>query len=286
MSLILDALKDTLTEARNDGMLHFSQHLQHDRHTAIYMQYGYPNTSLPWGRMFPLIQGTAIHETIHAAMAKTYPKYVPEREITLPVTTDKNARFSYTWTGTADAYVEVDDTIWLLDYKTISGSGMSFLTNKPKPEHILQVSAYYHFGPTQNCKTAVVYFPTGPDYKRKWEEPRFVEFEPIPKMELVERMQQVEEAIHDYEEDDTLPPIPNGEYVWKKTGKNYKLQYRPHYTTMFCPWASLHDDPCGCSNEKTQHIAEYKNGELIADERGWEIAEEVGLPLQDDQDVL
>jgi hypothetical protein len=279
--MLVSLLKKTIATPRNDNMLHFSQHLQHDRHAALYYAHGYPSVPDPsWQSIFPLLQGTAIHETIHEILQKNLEKYKAEHPIIA-----KDPDLTLEWTGTADAYAMLDGEFWLLDYKTISGVGMSFLDNQPKPEHVMQVSAYYHFGPSQKCKTGIVYFPTTPDYKKRWEEPRLIEFDPLPKRDIIARMRQVEEAIHDYEEDDTLPDYPAGEYTWKKTNKVYKLWYRPHYSSLFCPWAAFHDDPCGCSQQKPKFIAEYKNGELIADENGWEIAEEVGLPYETQDDV-
>lgn len=277
MGLVED-LKRRLSEPRNDERLHFSQHLQHDRHTAIYMEYGYPNVDQPWGRIFPLVQGTGVHESIHATMAKMYPKYVPEREI---IAADKTLEFE--WAGTADAYVEINNVVYLLDYKTISGAGMSFLEDTPKPEHIFQVSAYYHFGPTQNCQPAVLYLPSSPDYTKKWAEPRFITFEPISKTSLLERMKEVEDAIWEYKEHLVLPDPPEGTWSWKKRGKTYRLEYRPHYTTMFCPWASLTDDPCGCSLEKSMTVATYKDGDLTVDDEYAIMVEKIGLPDESEE---
>lgn len=270
---LVDDLKRRLSEPRNDEKLHFSQHLQHDRHTVIYMEYGYPHVDQPWGRIFPLVQGTGVHETVHTMMAKMYEKYVPEREIVA-----KDKRLEFEWTGTADAYVEIDNEVWLIDYKTISGAGMMFLDAVPKPEHILQVSAYYHFGPTQACKTGVLYLPSSPNYSKAWDEPVFLPFDPIDKSTLVDRMKEVEEAIWEYKEHSVLPDTPEGTWSWKKRGKAYRLEYRPHYTTMFCPWASLSDDPCGCSLEKSMTVATYKNGDLTVDEEYAIMVEKIGLP--------
>lgn len=270
---LVEDLKRKLSEPRNDKRLHFSQHLQHDRHTAIYMEYGYPQVDQPWGRIFPLVQGTGVHEAVHNVMAKMYPKYVPEREIIA-----KDKRLEWEWTGTADAYVEIDNEVWLLDYKTISGAGMMFLTDEPKPEHVLQVSAYYHFGPTQDCKTGVLYLPSTSNYSKVWDEPRFIPFDPIDKHTLLERMQEVEAAYWEYTEHGVLPDSPEGTWSWKKRGKTHKLEYRPHYTTMFCPWASLADDPCGCSMEKSMIVATYKDGDLTVDDEYAIMVEKIGLP--------
>ena len=277
MSLV-DTLKRALSEPRNDEMLHFSQHLQHDRHTAIYMEYGYPSVDQPWGRIFPLVQGTGVHESVHATMAKLYQPYVAEHPIKA-----KDKRLEFEWTGTADAYVSIDNVVYLLDYKTISGAGMSFLEDEPKPEHILQVSAYYHFGPTQACQPAVLYLPSSPDYTKKWAEPRFIPFEPIGLDSLVNRMREVEEAIWEYKEHNVLPAPPEGEWSWKKRGKTHKLEYRPHYTTMFCPWASLADDPCGCSQSKTIIAGTYKEGVLTIDDEYAIIVEKIGLPNEPEE---
>lgn len=279
--MILTRLQRHLSQPRNDKRLHFSQHLQHDRHTAIYAEYGYPYVEQEWGHVFPLIQGTGVHETIHAAMADLYPKYVPEHEILL----DNNQYgLDHTWVGTADAYVEDEDgQVWLLDYKTISGAGYGFLEGEVKPEHKWQVSAYYQLGPTQECKTAIIYFPTSPNYKRQWAEPIMIEFEPYSKEEVLERMFQVEQAVMDYVSHDELPPIPEGSYQWYDKGRswsgNYNLIYKPHYTRFFCPWAALPDDPCGCyTTEKRLVVAEYTDGELTIKEGYDTIVEKIGVP--------
>lgn len=279
---LIDALKHELSIPRDDKALHFSQHLQHDRHTVLYWSEGYPHVVPSWGRMFPLIQGTGVHETIHTTMSKLYPKYVPEHEI---IGIDDALR--YPWKGSADAYVEMNDQVWLLDYKTISGAGMSFLNGQPKPEHILQVSAYYHFGPVQTCKAAVVYFPSSPNYAKSWDEPVMLEFEPIPKNELLGRMVEVERLISDYLEEGVLPDPPASSYTWKKYGKaqTWRLEERPHYTSMFCPWASFTDDPCGCSNATTRTIGTYKKGTLKSepgcDIMVKEIVDDIGVPDED-----
>ena len=275
--MILTNLKRALQQPRNDKKLHFSQHLQHDRHTAVYARYGYPHTDQPWGRIFPLIQGTGVHETLHATMAGLYEKYVPEWPV------EAKYGFEFDWVGTADAYVQDGDTNWLLDYKTISGPGMMFLGDEPKPEHILQVSAYYHFGPKQNVRTAVIYFPTSPDYKKQWDEPVMLEFEPLAKEVIMARMLEVEEYIFDYERHDELPDPPAGEYVWKRKGTKswtyqYDLLYKPHYTTMFCPWAGMTDDPCGCSLDTKKTIATWVDGVLTNDPEYDIIVKEIGEP--------
>ena len=282
---IVERLKDTLSAPRNDDMLHFSQHLQHDRHAALYHAYGYPDVKQTWQRIFPLVQGSGIHEIVHHTMSGLYPKYVGEHSI---LAEDKRLR--YRWGGTADAYMEDESgQVWLLDYKTISGVGMSFLGDEPKPEHVLQVSAYYHFGPTQNCKTAVLYLPSSGDYKKRWEEPLMIEFEPVSKDELVERMRTVEKACDEYMGTSKLPDAPTGTYKWKphnayaghRTRK--KLLYTPHYMSMFCPWASLTDDPCGCSLERGRTLAVWEEGELSEyDEKDLDLIHQIGLPDADE----
>lgn len=276
---LIGLLKQHWASPRNDGMLHFSQHLQHDRHAVLAYTHGYPSVELPWSRVFPLVQGTGIHDLIHQAMDSLFDKYQPEVWIG-PYHTD----LGHTWVGTADAYVEIDGQAWLLDYKTISGPGALFLDGKPKDEHILQVSAYYHFGPMQNCKTAVVYFPTGPDYHKRWQEPMFLPFEPMHRVDVHERMVSVENAIFTAIETGVLPDAPKGEYVWKKQGKTWKLIYRPHYTTMFCPWGSLIDDPCGCSQDEGKLIATYKDKIMSFSAEYATIVEQVGLPDEGDGD--
>jgi len=280
--VIVENLKAFLSAPRNDDRLHFSQHLQHDRHAVLYHAYGYPSTVPAWGRMFPLIQGTGVHETIHHAMKSLYPKYKPEYEIIA-----EHSKLKYRWGGTADAYVEIDDTMWLLDYKTISGPGMMFLGDYPKPDHVWQVSAYYHFGPTQNVKTAVLYLPSTSDYKNRWEEPRFLEFKPHAKTAVLTRMREVETSIENWKRSGILPEGPSGKWQWKKKGRSqtWSLIYKPHYTTMFCPWGGLYDDPCGCSMEETITAGTFKDGDLKIDKKYAIIIDEIGLPNEDDAET-
>ena len=269
--MLVDRIKDALNMPRDDGMLHFSQHLQHDRHTAIYMKHGYPIVDQPWGRMFPLVQGTGIHETIHMLMPDICDAYLPEHKITV---TDG---LKYTWTGSVDAFAKYQDSYWLLDYKTISGAGMMFLGDEPKDEHRWQVSAYHAFRPEsdQTWRTAILYFPSSPDYKRNWEEPRMIEFTPYPKEVMLERMREVEEAIDAYKEDGSLPAFLPPTWKWKKRGQTWHLEQRPHFTSLFCPWGSLHDDPCGCSAQEVVIIAKWKAGKLKVEPAYAIIAEKV-----------
>ena len=271
--MIVKPLKKALSAPRNDGLLHFSQHLQNDRHTAIYKSIGYPEANLPWGRIFPLVQGTGIHEIVHSTMADIYPKYMPERFIA-----GNDPSLEFEWGGTADAYVEIDGDVWLVDYKTISGAGVEFLNDKPKEDHVWQVSAYYHFGPSQKVRTGVLYLPSSPNYRKSWAEPVLYEFEPLTYDVLLERMLEVEDACKDYWTKGILPPALDGDYKWKKKGKKFELVYRPHYTTMFCPWASLADDPCNCSDDKTRVIANYKDGEMDYDAKDAHIIKMIGGP--------
>ena len=276
--MLIEDLKASLSAPRNDGMLHFSQHLQHDRHTALYAEYGYPTVKATWGRMFPLVQGTGIHETVHLHMKDVCDMYVPERPV-------ECKRGEFTWTGTVDAFAKYQGQHWILDYKTISGAGMFFLEDDPKPEHVLQVSAYHAFKPDSEVadwKTAIIYLPSSPDYKKNWSEPRMLEFTPISRDDILQRMLEVETAILAYKYSGTLPEPPAPSYGWKKrpgkTTRIYDLMYKPHFTTLFCPWASLGDDPCGCSNDTQKSVAVWNKGKLTVEEGYDMIVEEIGEP--------
>jgi hypothetical protein len=195
---------------------------------------------------FPLLQGTAIHEYVHTVMHNAEDwNYISEQ----PIMVDD---FKYPWTGTVDAYLDnPEGQTWLIDYKTASGVSLSFM-NEPKPEHVLQVSAYFHFGPSvPNMRVGILYLPSSPDYKRRWEEPRFYEIIPHSKDEVSKRMREVEHAIDTYERDGILPEPLMGENTWKhnKRNKNWELWFKPHYTSMFCPWRGQEFDPCGCSTQ-------------------------------------
>lgn len=246
MKSLISNIKYETNSPRNDNLLHFSTHLQHDRHTAIYMQHSYPEDTWdrPWMNTLPLFQGTAIHEQLHKIMADKYLEYKPE----VPVWGNKD--FQYVWTGTADAYIhDHDDKHWLIDYKTISGTSFEYLDGA-KPEHVLQISAYYHFNVDEKPdKCAILYLPTTPDYRRRWPEPTLIEVVPMSKTDLYHRMHTVEHAIEKYAKLGELPQPPKGEYKWKKNAKEkrWDLWWWPHYTSMFCPWKGQKEDPCGCS---------------------------------------
>lgn len=253
MKSLIDVIKRSVSEPRNDRMLHFSTDLQNPRHTAVAWKHNVPHVLKPWANTFPLMQGTAVHEEIHRIMMKQNDwKYAGEQTIMV------EDGFKYPWGGTADAYVETPEgEVWLLDYKTISGASMSFLSGEPKPEHVLQLSAYYHYGVTlPNLRCGIMYFPTSTDYKRRWHEPEFYEVTPLPLDMLNELMYYVEDAIGAYMEDDDLPAVPAPSLKWKhnKKEKVWERWSTPHYSSMFCPWKGQDDDPCGCSKRKAEII--------------------------------
>lgn len=263
---MIDVIKRVTLEPRNDRMLHFSQHLTHNRHTVLYWEYGYPsNPDQPWANTLPLLQGNSIHNEIHRIMEEHHKPYVFERMI-IP---DEN--FKFKWCGTADGYTEDEHgKTCLIDYKTISGAGMTFL-DSPKPEHIMQVSCYYHFDIVKVDRVFILYLPTSMDYKRQWHEPTTFEVIPIPKQDIIDTITGVESDILVYSSTRMLPPIPEGSYMWKenKRNKTWELSYRPHYSTVYCPWRVLgEDDPCGCSKEKPMKIGWWspKTDEFGGDE--------------------
>jgi hypothetical protein len=47
---------------------------------------------------------------------------------------------------------------------------------------------------------------------------------------------------------------------------------------MFCPWQSFADDPCGCSNDPSKGVAEWKKGTLSVEDGYAKIVEDKGLP--------
>jgi len=263
MSKIIDIIKYATNAPRNDGVLHFSSHLQHDRHTVLYYEYGYPKESWnrPWMNTLPLLQGTAIHEQVHKIMSEHHTPYASEVEV-------KCDDFQYPWVGTVDAYTEDEyGNLMLIDYKTISGTSFGFLDG-PKAEHVMQVSAYYHFGMPGVHSVGVLYLPTTPDYKRRWPEPVMYYVTPHPKEALIARINEVEAAISAYKAASILPAQPDGEVYWKenKRNKNWELHYKPHYSTMFCPWKNQEDDPCGCSEEVPVHIGSWSEDRIEGDE--------------------
>jgi hypothetical protein len=263
---LIDTIKEVTLSPRNDKALHFSQHLTHNRHTALYWWYGYPtNTDQPWANTLPLLQGNAIHNELHSIMSEHHKPYVSERLIV------PDEDFAYPWRGTADAYTENDKgEVCLIDYKTISGAGMTFL-DEPKYEHLLQVSCYHHFDTVHSSHIYIMYLPTSMDYARKWHEPQILKVDPVSKEELISIIRGVESDISIYQSTRMLPDWPEGNYIWKenKRNKNWELSYRPHYTTMYCPWRVLgEDDPCGCSGDKPVKIGTWspKDNKIVGDE--------------------
>ena len=248
MKSLINTIKWEVNQPRADEYLHFSTDLQNPRHTCISWVHGYPMVDRPWMNTFPLLQGTAIHEYLHTVMHnQTDIKYISEQPIFVE---DRD----YPWKGTADAYLETDDDVWLIDYKTASGVSLSFM-NEAKPEHVLQVSAYYHYGiAIPNLRVGILYLPSSPDYKRRWEEPRFYEIQPLSIDEVTQRMLEVEQAITNYLTNGILPDPLMGDNVWKKNKRNktMELWYKPHYSSMFCPWRGLDDDPCNCSTQTVE----------------------------------
>lgn len=255
MKSLIDTIKRETNKPRNDGLLHFSSHMMNDRHTALYYHHGYPENTWdkPWMNTLPLFQGTAIHEQIHAIMGEHHKPYAAEIEISCE-------DYSYPWVGTADAYAEDENgNLILIDYKTISGTSFGFLDG-PKPEHIMQVSAYYHFGMPGVHSVGILYLPTTPDYRRRWSEPVFYYVTPLDRDIIDRRITAVENAISQYGDDNSvLPDILPGEYSWKQNKKErrWEYHYRPHYSTMFCPWKGQENDPCGCSHEKPVHVGNW-----------------------------
>jgi hypothetical protein len=247
-------LLEHANESRNDGMLHFSSALQNDRHAVLGYVHGYPQSDKPWGEVAQLITGTAIHEYLHQLYDMRDDKikqYYAEIELS-PTFVN-----GFQWTGTADAVlVDSEDQAWLVDYKTTSSNTFEYLNGKPKPEHILQVSAYYHFLPehlTEDAKCGIMYIPVSPTFSRKWAEPAFMEFDPVPADDIISIMERVGDSIKEYKITDYLPPVLEGEWSWRydKRSKKWKFGYKPHWSTRYCPWASLLDDPCLCSESKS-----------------------------------
>ena len=261
MKALVDIIKSKISEPRVDEYLHFSSDLTNDRHTAIGRFHPKPHTIKPWANTFPLLQGTAVHESFHTMMGAVDGwEYIAEQPIYY---TGNDTAFE--WMGTADAYMETPSgEYWLLDYKTISGASLSFLDG-PKIDHLFQISAYYHFGVTvPNLRIGMLYIPTSPDYRRRWSEPVFYEIDPLPKSQIVKRMLDVEQAIIDYDTLGKVPEVLMGEYKWKnsKREKKWELTYYPHYSSQYCPWAGQENDPCGCSKLTAQYVGcwYYYNG--------------------------
>lgn len=253
MLSLIDTIKHEVLQPRRDEYLHFSTDLQNPRHSALAYVTGWPtplSVQKHWGNVLPLLQGTAIHEQLHKIMSDVTPHYYPEVKIG-PVIGKR-----YEWIGTADAYVEIDGVWWLVDYKTISGASLEFLHDKPKPEHLMQISAYNYFGDIKSTKIGILYLPTSPDYRRRWHEPIMMEVEPLPYSIIEARMLEVEAAVYKYSESGELPPANEGTFEWKysKKSKGWEQWWKPHFSSRFCPWQNREHDPCGCSKQEAEMI--------------------------------
>lgn len=252
MKSLINIIKRETNSPRNDSMLHFSSHLMNDRHTVLYWYFGYPEVwDKPWMNTLPLLQGTAIHEQLHRIMEEHHQPYASE----IPIVCEE---FKYPWTGTVDAYTEDEyGNVILVDYKTISGTSFGFLDG-PKPEHIMQVSAYFHYGMPSVQSVGILYLPTSPDYRRRWPEPIFYEVTPHPREAIDGRIRQVEDAIDLYPFELPDPVMGTKEWKYNKKEKQWEYWLRPHYSSLFCPWKGQTDDPCRCS-EQTPELLEVSD---------------------------
>lgn len=269
MSDLINIIKEHTLAPRNDKMLHFSQHLNNNRHTALYWWFGYPKLpNEPWMNTLPLLQGTAIHEQVHKIFSED--SRIEDYHSEVPIVPE-DEDFHYPWGGTADAFIRYDNKWTLVDYKTISGAGLSFIGDEPRPEHIMQVSCYYHLNYWQPDNVQIMYLPVSADYKRRWSEPIIYDVQPLPKQQICDVISSVEADISIYASTRMLPPWPEGEYKWKqnKRGKYYELFYQPHYSTLYCPWRYMRDDdPCGCSQQKRMMLGkvDYERTVIEGDE--------------------
>lgn len=183
------------------------------------------------------------------------------------------------WAGTRDVLVgflggggqinEVGAFHQLTDFKTVQGTGLKFLTEEPKPEHLRQTSAYYwsavEEGFNMGPEVCVVHIPISPAPYGVQIEAVPIEqwFKPMPKAAIFGEMKRRSKILKTYFEEQAGQPY-DPEFMPKqmplepftKTDKRSgmtKEGYKPNWLVKYC------DSPvCACKGQ-TEEIVAYHN---------------------------
>lgn len=269
---------DALLQGRreNDHLLHASSHiLGSERHAALDVA-GAPRKVNPLMSEITLMTGTMWHDWFANTLRKAGVPFMAEVNLTpwLPEG----------WAGTADAFIwnpEVGAFL-LVDFKTIRGSGLSFIRRDgAKAEHVAQASAYWYAAKAAGFplikKVAVLYWPKD-DARGELTEPLMVDFEPLPKAKLHKAMASRWTTVSRYvtslggvpgaaiPKADVRPlagwvtsELPDEQPRVQKLKRDKALGTAdlllvPHWSAAYCPYP---DELCACSTQGTTKIGTF-----------------------------
>lgn len=198
------------------------------------------------------------------------------------------------WAGTADwLFWDWEKRCFVLgDLKTIRGEGMYYVERDgAKPEHIAQLSAYYHAlkdsGMPLRRGFFVCYLPMNPDSDKRMEsvEPVMIDCIPMSKDYLHGIMQEKWEksqaylewfkngepnwAMSSYGDHNRFlnpklePPTPREQKTfWDRKAGIYNIKLVPSWKTKYCPYPN---ELCDCSEQGETKIGhyEYREGDVL-----------------------
>lgn len=257
-------------EKPNDGLLHPSTHLGCEIAMCHDMDPDIPNKPKSYAQLMRLKTGTIWHEYLERKLKNGewdgY-EFITEAPATKGLPKG--------WAGTRDVLVgflggggqihEVGNFHQLTDFKTVQGSGLKFLTDEPKPEHLRQTSAYYwsavEEGYNMGPEICVVHLPLSPaPYGVQIEAVPIAQwFEPMPKAEIFGEMRRRSKVVAAYlaakkgdyltefMDHDPFAPKQMPMDPFTKTDKRSgmtKEGYKPNWLVKYC------DSPvCECKGQ-------------------------------------
>lgn len=272
----------------NDGLLHSSSHMVGPlRHVQLDVA-GAPK--LPEGliRQVPMYTGTMWHAWLNDRIKSLGIPAMMEVKLTpwLP----------QGWGGTADLFIYNPEfqAFVLVDAKTTKGDSLKWIKKDgAKPEHVHQVSSYWHAAKKMGlplAKEALVFYLPMTDTRDKNEivEPLEIMVTPLPARALHAEMKSRKDAVAAYVDSlpfgydpngpalavetyltEELAPVPGRTQVLKrayKTGVDEVLLV-PHWSSMFCAYPL---ELCDCRQGGQTKIGEFNPRGRFVPREGYE----------------
>jgi hypothetical protein len=287
-----------------DGLLHSSSDIMGPlRHTQLALA-GAPVLPRSLTSDVRMLVGTELHEWL--AVAFRYEEVPFMSEINLTPWMPPG------WGGTCDMLIFNPESkrFRLLDIKTTRGDAIKWLKGEAKPEHVHQVSSYYHAVDQSGIAkldpvATVLYWPITDTEAKPL--PQAIDFKPLPKKELGTLMKSRRDAAVAYvaslpkealdmagtvvgENDWTpeaevtdysifhtpkLAPIHPREQVLHRNNAagTYDLKTKPHWSAGFCDYPGI---LCGCRNQ----AGVTKIGHYLPEGQGWKYVPRKGFEDQ------
>lgn len=165
----------------------------------------------------------------------------------------------------------------LVDLKTTKGEGIKWIRNRPKQEHVWQLSAYYHALREARfplLSTFTLFYLPMNNVMGENPEPLLIDCKPVPKETVWTVMEERWHRVLGYL--DSIPaksidnhssfvastladPIPRIQKIFRNKDKQ-EVRLVPHWSTMFCPYEN---DLCDCNTQGQTKIGEFVDGEYI-----------------------